>query len=183
MSFNKYDFITEVYNKVIELFFFSVMSGSKINEKTSIQEEKVDYGDHLSNNLIEIDLSKYETLLSENKALKDIISNRIIERINPSSDGKSNEISFNEKSTIDLSFYVKIIIAITVIMLSLAFHLIYLSVASCLFYTNGSSKCWIKSWLGMPVYASFFIDLTLYLLIGFQLVLIVLILRSKLSEQ
>ncbi len=93
-----------------------------------------------------------------------------------------NEINYTKNSRIDLSFYVKIILAITVIMLSLAFHIVYLSVASCLFYTNGSSKCWIKSWLGMPVYASFFIDLTLYLLICFQLVLIILILRSKIIE-
>ena len=67
-------------------------------------------------------------------------------------------------------------------MLSLAFHIISLSVASCLFYTNGSSQCWIKSWLGIPVYASFFIDLTLYLLIGCQLVLIILILKTKIKD-
>jgi len=158
------------------------MSGSNLNEKVSKQAERVEYGDHLSNNLIEIDFSEYETLLSENKALKEIISNRVIERINLPSDRELNETSVNEKSTIELSFYMKIILAITVIMLSLAFHIIYLSVASCLFYTNGSSKCWVKSWLGMPVYASFFIDLTLYLLIGFQLVLIILILRSKIIE-
>ena len=158
------------------------MSGSNLKEKVSKREEKIDYRDHLSKNLIEIQISEYETLISENKVLKEIISNRVIERMNPSSDIKSNEISVNEKSTIEISFYVKIILAITVIMLSLAFHIIYLSVASCLFYTNGSSKCWVKSWLGMPVYASFFIDLTLYLLIGFQLVLIILILRSKIFE-
>jgi len=158
------------------------MSGSNLNEEVSKQEENVEYGDHLSNNLIEIDISEYETLISENKALKDMISSRVIERMNPPTDVISNEISFNEKSTIELGFYMKIILAITVIMLSLAFHIIYLSVASCLFYTNGSSKCWVKSWLGMPVYASFFIDLTLYLLIGFQLVLIILILRSKIIE-
>ena len=163
-------------------FFFSAMSGSNLNEEVSKQEENVEYGDHLSNNLIEIDISEYETLISENKALKDMISSRVIERMNPPTDVISNEISFNEKSTIELSFYMKIILAITVIMLSLAFHIIYLSVASCLFYTNGSSKCWVKSWLGMPVYASFFIDLILYLLIDFQLVLIILILRSKIIE-
>ncbi len=120
--------------------------------------------------------------MSENKTLKEIISNQGIERIDSSSHIHSNEVRTNEKSKTDISFYVKIILAITVIMLSLAFHIVYLSVASCLFYTNGDSKCWIKSWLGMPVYASFFIDLTLYLLIGFQLVLIILILRSKIIE-
>lgn len=158
------------------------MSGSNIKEKISKQDKESDNRDQLSTNLIEIDFSEYETLLSENKALKDIISNRVIERINPSSDEKSNEVSGNDKSEIDIGFYVKIILAITVIMLSLAFHIIYLSVASCLFYTNGDQNCWIKSWLGMPVYASFFIDLTLYLLIGFQLILIILILRSKIIE-
>jgi len=159
-------------------YFFSVKCGSNINEKIAKQVEKVDYGDQLSNAFMEIDISKYKAVLSENNALKEIISNHVIEKINLPSNG----ISYNEKSSIDLSFYVKIILAITVIMLSLAFHIIYLSVASCLYYTEGSSDCWFKSWLGMPVYVSFFIDLTLYLLIGFQLVLIILILRSKIFE-
>ena len=131
---------------------------------------------------MEIDISEYEAVLSENKALKEIISSRVIEKINSPLNGNSNGISYTEKSSIDLGFYVKIILAITVIMLSLAFHIVYLSVASCLFYTNGSSNCWFKSWLGMPVNVSFFIDLTLYLLIGFQLVLVILILRSKIIE-
>ena len=108
----------------------------------------------MSHKLIEIDISEYEALLSENRALKEIISDRIIERLSPTSEIGSNEIEHNKNSKIDLSFYVKVILAITLIMLSLAFHIVYLSVASCLFYTNGSSKCWIKSWLGMPVYAS-----------------------------
>ena len=158
------------------------MSGSNIKEKITKQVEKVGHGDKLSNGITEIDISEYEAVLSENKALKEIISNRVIERINSPSNGNSNGISYNEKTSIDLSFYVKIILAITVIMLSLAFHIVYLSVASCLFYTNGSSNCWFKSWLGMPVNVSFFIDLTLYLLIGFQLVLVILILRSKIIE-
>ena len=158
------------------------MSGSNIKEKILKQDKELDNRDQLSTNFIEIDFSEYEALLTENRALKDIISNRILEKINSSSDEELNEIRFNERNSIDLSFYVKIFLAITVIMLSLAFHIVYLSVASCLFYTNGDSKCWIKSWLGMPVYASFFIDFTLYLLIGFQLVLIILILRSKISE-
>ena len=131
---------------------------------------------------MEIDISEYKAVLSENKALKEIISSRVIEKIKSPLNGNSNGISYNEKSSIDLGFYVKIILAITVIMLSLAFHIVYLSVASCLFYTNGSSNCWFKSWLGMPVNVSFFIDLTLYLLIGFQLVLVILILRSKIIE-
>ena len=156
------------------------MSGSNIKEKISKQEEKGIYGDHSNKKLFEIDIGEYEALLSENKALKEIISDRVIERMSQSTE--PNEINYTKNSRIDLSFYVKIILAITVIMLSLAFHIVYLSVASCLFYTNGSSKCWIKSWLGMPVYASFFIDLTLYLLIYFQLVLIILILRSKIIE-
>lgn len=156
------------------------MSGSNIKGKILKQEEKSIYGDYLEKKLIEVGFDEYETLLSENKALKEIISDRVIERMGQSQE--KNQIEDIENSEIDLSFYVKIILAITVIMLALAFHIVYLSVASCLFYTNGSSKCWIKSWLGMPVYASFFIDLTLYLLIGFQLVLIILILRSKISE-
>ncbi|MFX1338007.1 MAG: hypothetical protein ACFFDK_05320 [Promethearchaeota archaeon] len=156
------------------------MSGSNIKEKLLKPEEKSIYGDHSDKKLIKIEFDEYEALLSENKALKGLISDRIIEKMVRSPE--SNQKEYNKNSKIDLNFYVKIILAIIVIMLSLAFHIVYLSVASCLFYTNGSSDCWVKSWLGIPVYASFFIDLTLYLLIGFQLVLIILILRSKISE-
>ena len=118
--------------------------------------------------------------MSENQLLKQIISNHFNEKIDTGKKISSSE--FDDHTHHDYSFYMKIILAIAVIMLSLAFHIISLSVASCLFYTNGSSQCWIKSWLGIPVYASFFIDLTLYLLIGCQLVLIILILKTKIKD-
>ncbi|TFG30364.1 MAG: hypothetical protein EU532_01050 [Promethearchaeota archaeon] len=154
------------------------MCGLKVKDDSN-QQEKIKSPIQGYNHLIEVDKSEYQGLLSENLLLKQIISNHFNEKFDNGKKISSSE--FKGHIHHDYGFYMKIILAIAVIILSLAFHIVYLSVASCLFYTNGSSQCWIKSWLGIPVYASFFIDLTLYLLIGCQLVLIILILKTKIK--
>ena len=158
------------------------MINSKINDKISKTQEKPTCVDQWNTDLIKIHRHEYETLISQNKFLSELLSGFVNRGVNSSSEKLSTKTIDKKQLKTDYGFYAKIIIAITVIMLALAFHIVYLSVASCLFYTNGNSECWIKSWLGMPVYASFFIDLTLYLLIGFQLILIIMILKSKIED-
>lgn len=157
------------------------MIGSNIKDKVSRQERIPKYGESSKNETLQLNRDEYEALLSENEILKKIISDRIFENRSSSTNSSSSDFGVTMKQKTDFTFYLKIILAISVIILALAFHIVYLSVASCLFYTNGSSGCWIKSWLGMTVNASFFIDLTLYLLIGLQVLLIILIIKHKLN--
>ncbi|MFX0070985.1 MAG: hypothetical protein ACFFAO_07840 [Candidatus Hermodarchaeota archaeon] len=154
---------------------------SSNSKDEALKSDNKDIYDEKNKNYIEIANHEYESLVSENRALKSIISSSFIKRLEVSSNKESDEVQYGKKTKADIGFYIKIILAISVIILSLAFHIVYLSVTSCLYHTNGSSQCWIKSWLGTRVNASFFIDLTLYLLIGLQLILIVLIIKNKIS--
>ncbi|UCC20611.1 MAG: hypothetical protein JSV62_04805 [Promethearchaeota archaeon] len=80
------------------------------------------------------------------------------------------------------SFYLQIFLGIFVIILSLGFHLLYLSVTSCLMYNEGKSFCWIANWLGFNIHASLFLDIVLYSLIAVQIILILIIVRNKIHE-
>jgi len=124
-----------------------------------------------------------EQVIAENKTLKDLIIQNAIKNHQLST---AERVPFktsleNEKS--NKSFYIQIIMGIFVIILSLAFHIVYLAVTSCLMYTNGDPNCWYQNWLGIDTHTSFFIDLVLYSLIFIQSILIISIIRNKLLEK
>ncbi|MFW9882230.1 MAG: hypothetical protein ACFFG0_54910 [Candidatus Thorarchaeota archaeon] len=79
-------------------------------------------------------------------------------------------------------FYIQIFLGISVIILSLGFHLLYLSVTSCLMYNEGKPFCWIANWLGINIHASLFLDIVLYSLIAIQVILIILIIRNRINQ-
>jgi len=120
-----------------------------------------------------------KNLTIENKVLKSLINGE--EQKNLKLSPKEKQVLFNlfKNSKLGKSFYFQIILGIFIIVLSLGFHILYLSVTNCLFYNGGDSGCWIKNWLGIDIHASFFIDLILYLLIALQSLLIILIIRGK----
>ena len=117
-----------------------------------------------------------QTLLNENKILKNLIieylKKKEIFSLNPSVKNES----------VKKVVYFQIILGILVIVLSLGFHILYLSVADCLLFNNGSPGCWIKSWLGINIHASFFLDILLYSLIAIQILLIVLIVKNHIAK-
>ncbi len=121
-----------------------------------------------------------QQLNEENKVLKDLILEKQDHDFHSSLNDKEN-VQF-PPNRIKRSFYIQIVIGLLVIILSLGFHIVYLAVTDCLMYNDGNPDCWIKSWLGISMHASLFIDLFLYSLIFLQSILIILIIRSKINE-
>jgi len=161
------------------------MSKSRLTKKNLEFEEQADRNDKYYMNLVE----KYNQLKEENQNLSDeskILKDLIIERTK-----KNYQISLIEagnlnnshkNSEIKNSFYIQIILGIIVIVLSLGFHILYLSITDCLLYNGGDSGCWIKNWLGIDIHASFYLDVMLYSLIALQSLLIILIIRTQLAK-
>ncbi|MFX1259648.1 MAG: DUF5658 family protein [Promethearchaeota archaeon] len=79
------------------------MIRSNINDKAQNSDHKGIYGDR-DNKFIEIANNEYESLLSENKVLKNIISDHSLERLSVSLKIESNEIQNFEKSKAERNF-------------------------------------------------------------------------------
>ncbi|MFX1322150.1 MAG: hypothetical protein ACFFAQ_10955 [Promethearchaeota archaeon] len=124
--------------------------------------------------------NEYHHLSEKNKVLKELILEKQDNNFQSSLNDKK-DVNFHPNRT-KRSFYIQIILGLLVIILSLGFHIVYLGVTDCLLYNDGNPDCWIKSWLGIGIHASFYIDLFLYSLIFLQSLLIILIIRSKISE-
>ncbi|MFX1315943.1 MAG: hypothetical protein ACFE9T_08775 [Promethearchaeota archaeon] len=121
-----------------------------------------------------------QNLIEENKVLKKLILEK--QDYNSQSSIKNDDNILISHLKIKRSFYIQIVLGLLVIILSLGFHIVYLAVTDCLLYNEGNPDCWIKSWLGINLHASLFIDLFLYALIFIQSLLIILIIRSKINE-
>ena len=134
-------------------------------------------------------LEKYSKLKEENQILKN--EGRILKEI-VLEEKKKNHQMINRESTdfqphknmkIKKSFYVQIILAIGIIVLSLGFHILYMSVADCLLFKDGDPACFYKSWMGLEIHASFYLDLMLYSIIISVSILILLIIRNMFNEK
>ena len=161
------------------------MSDTRINHNNVKPRKK---GDNLNeqDNYTEL-IQKYNQLNNENQHLFE--ENKVLKNLILEKQDYNFQYSINNKENIRIhpnrikrSFYIQIVLSLLVIILSLGFHIVYLAVTDCLMYTDGNPDCWIKSWLGISIHASFFIDLFLYSLIFLQSILIILIIRSKINE-
>ena len=122
-----------------------------------------------------------QNLIAERQILKDLFienakknhQNSLIEETN---------LNTLENSKFRNSFYFQIILGILVIVLSLGFHIVYLSVTDCLLYNDGDPGCWIKNWMGIDIHTSFYLDILLYSIIVIQSLLIILIVKNKLNN-
>jgi len=161
------------------------MSKTGVNEDKLELESNIDSKDKFDKNYSdlyikynELKIENYK-LKQENNILKDIVIDKTKEELENSliKDDLLNPVVKFPK--IGKSFYFQIILGISVIVLILGFHILYLAVTSCLLYNEGSPNCWIVSWLGIDLHASFYLDLMLYSLIGIQVILLLLIIRDK----
>ena len=121
-------------------------------------------------------------LKQENSILKDVVVDNNKEEFQNSLFEKDLLNPVLEFPKIGKSLYIQIILGISVIVLSLGFHILYLAVTSGLMYNDGDPSSWIVSWLGIDLHASLFLDLMLYSLILLQVILIVLIIRNTLVK-
>lgn len=76
-------------------------------------------------------------------------------------------------------FWVQLVIRVLVIMLVLGFHTLYVAITICLMNSGGSSRCWIVSWLGVNIHASFYIDVVLYSIIMVEVISMLILIRNK----
>ena len=162
------------------------MSKSGAKKKNLDFEKQADNREKTYQNLIkQITLLKKEnqTLLKESKILKDLVVDRAKKNYQKSSDQAFILDPPVKNPSIRKSFYFQIILGIIVIILSLGFHILYLSVTDCLLFNNGDPGCWIKNWLGINIHASFYLDILLYSLIAIQVLLIILIIRNQVTEK
>jgi hypothetical protein len=156
-------------------------SGAK---KKNLEFEKE--ADKREKNLItQITLLKKEnqSLIKESKILKELILDNAKKNYQKTMDQALLLDPPVRNLNIKKIFYFQIILGILVIVLSLGFHILYLSVTDCLLFNNGDLGCWIKNWLGLNIHASFYLDILLYSLITLQILLIILIIRNQLAEK
>lgn len=161
------------------------MSKTGLNEDKLELEINIDSKDKFNKNYSDLYIKYNElkienyNLKQENSILKDIVIDKTKEELENSliKDDLLNPVVKFPK--IGKSFYFQIILGISVIVLILGFHILYLAVTSCLMYNEGSPNCWIVSWLGIDLHASFYLDLMLYSLVGIQVILLLLIIRDK----
>ncbi|MFX1500044.1 MAG: hypothetical protein ACFFDH_03670 [Promethearchaeota archaeon] len=165
------------------------MSNTESNNsklELEVQNYTIDNSDKIYNDLQEkyVELDRENTILAEeNRLLKDIIIKNNKKKFEKSLVNEKFLKSKNESKKSSLSFYIQIILGIFIIILSLGFHILYLAITSCLIYSDGKSNCWIVSWLGMDLHASFYIDVVLYSLIAIQVIIIILIIREKIQKK
>ena len=158
------------------------MSKSKVLEKNLELNKQEGKSNKNYSKLIE----KHNQLKKENQKLlqeSKILKNLIIENAKKNDQISNNSDNSQKNSEFKNSFYFQIIIGITVIILSLGFHILYLAITDCLLYNGGDSGCWIKNWLGIDIHGSFFLDIMLYSLIALQFLLIMLIIRNHLARK
>jgi hypothetical protein len=164
----------------------NIMSKSRVSEK-NLEFNKQNGKSNKNNSPLN---EKYNQLKKENQKLLE--ESRILKDLIIENAKKNNQISIIETGNLDNShknsefknsFYFQIIIGITVIVLSLGFHILYLAITDCLLYKGGDPGCWIKNWLGINIHGSFFLDVMLYSLIALQFLLIMLIIRNHLARK
>jgi len=161
------------------------MSDSRLRKDNLEIEEEIDY---LGVNPREI-LERYSRLKEENQSLKN--ESKILKDIVLEETKKNHQMSIKESINfqphknikIKRSFYFQIILAIGIIVLSLGFHILYISVADCLLFKDGDPACFYKSWMGIRIHASFYLDLMLYSIIISVSILILLIIRNMFNEK
>lgn len=155
------------------------MSKSEVKKKNGDFEKQVGKSENSYQNLI----TQINLLKKENENLKDLIVGRVKKNYQKSL-GQSFIFDPPVKNqSIKKGFYFQIILGILVIVLSLGFHILYLSVTDCLLFNNGDPGCWIKNWLGIDIHASFYLDILLYSLIAIQILLIILIIRNQVTTK
>ena len=154
------------------------MSKSKSGKKPDLKKLSTNDLNFLSQKNRDL-FNKNHELVFKNSILKQKVSDLEEEKVLYT---QINDIRYKRSSSFKPYFYAQVVIAISVIILALAFHIVYLSVTDCLLYNEGNGDCWYKSWAGIRVHASFFIDLTLFSLIGAQIILILLLIRKGLHE-
>jgi hypothetical protein len=134
-------------------------------------------------------LEKYSRLEEENQTLKnenDILKEIVLKDTKKNHQSvKNDNIKIQDQKSIRIkkSFYFQIILSIGIIVLSLGFHILYLSVTDCLLFSGGNPGCFYKSWMGIKIHASFFLDLMLYAIIASVSILIILIIRNLFYEK
>lgn len=161
------------------------MSDSRLRKDNLEIEEEIDIRDLVPREL----LDKYSRLKEENQTLKN--ESRILKDIVLEEEMKKYQMSIRESTAfqphkgmkIKKSFYIQIILSIGIIVLSLGFHILYMSVADCLLFKDGDPACFYKSWMGLEIHASFFLDLMLYSIIISVSILILLIIRNMFNEK
>ncbi len=158
---------------------------------TRLKNEKLEINDRTDNaDLIYSDLlENFFRLEEENQNLKE--GSRILKEIVIEKAKRNHQESSKENVTLKTQkipklktiFYVQIILGIGIIVLSLGFHILYLSVTDCLLFQDGDPACWYKSWMGIEIHASFYLDIMLYSLIVLTSILIILIIKGTLYEK
>ncbi len=164
------------------------MSDTRLNKDNLELETKNNSVNKVDKNYSDLQ-KKIHKLKNDNQILikeNGILKNLIIENTKPKFKGSLIEGDLLKPVVkypkIGKSFYIQIFLGIFVIILSLGFHILYLSVTSCLTYSDGNTNCWIVNWLGIDIHASFYLDVFLYSLIAIQITLIFLIIRTKLNR-
>ena len=161
------------------------MSNTGLRKNNLEIEEKSNKTSIKSNKL----LNNYSRLKEENQSLKN--ERKILKDIVLEETKKNHQMSIKESINfqphknikIKRSFYFQIILAIGIIVLSLGFHILYISVADCLLFKDGDPACFYKSWMGIKIHASFYLDLMLYSIIISVSILILLIIRNMFNEK
>ncbi|MFX0141972.1 MAG: hypothetical protein ACFFDN_50510 [Candidatus Hodarchaeota archaeon] len=164
------------------------MSNTGLNKDNLEREDNIDSIGKLNKGYGDFH-KEYETLKRknhqlehENSLLKDIIIKNTKDKFQSSLIEGDLLNPVLKYPKIGKGFYIQLFLGIFVIILILGFHILYLSVTSCLMYNEGNAFCWVANWLGIDIHASFYLDLFLYSLIAIQVTLIILIVRNKLHE-
>ncbi|MHA1985601.1 MAG: hypothetical protein ACW98D_03080 [Promethearchaeota archaeon] len=161
------------------------MSGSRLKKDSLEIEEEIEYSDLQPRKILE----RYSKLKEENQFLKDesrLLKEIVLNETKKNHQGRikgSTEYQPYKNMKIKKSSYVQIILAIGIIVLSLGFHILYMSVADCLLFKDGDPACFYKSWMGTEIHASLYLDLMLYSIIISVSILILLIMRNLFNEK
>ena len=125
------------------------MSDTGLNKERLELEVNIESKDKLNKGYSDIYI-KYNELKTENFKLKQ--ENTILKDIVIENTREKHENSLISEDLlapvvkfpkIGKSFYFQIILGISVIVLILGFHILYLAVTSCLMYNDGNPGCWI----------------------------------------
>jgi hypothetical protein len=161
------------------------MSDTRLRKKSLAPQEVSEKTNRKSKDLFEKNSQlegENKTLRSENEILRDIILGEA-KKNHQSLLSDSTNIQIPKLLKIKKSFYAQIILSIGIIVLALGFHILYLSVTDCLLFTGGDPACFYKSWMGIKIHASLFLDLMLYSIIISVSILIILTIRNVLNRK
>ncbi|MBY8984644.1 MAG: hypothetical protein KGD65_06245 [Candidatus Lokiarchaeota archaeon] len=123
-----------------------------------------------------------QSLINESRILKEIVL-KTTKKNHQILKGESNDVQTHKNIKLKKSFYFQIILGIGIIVLSMGFHILYLSVTDCLLFQEGDPGCFYKSWMGIKIHASFYLDLMLYSIIICVSILIILTIRNLFAKK